>query len=34
MLGQTQPFFLQGQKVTNPVKGGIYIINGHKVLIK
>ena len=25
---------LQGQKVNNPVKGGIYIINGHKVLIK
>jgi len=25
---------LQGQKVTNPVKGGIYIINGNKVLVK
>jgi hypothetical protein len=25
---------LQGQKVTTPVKGGIYIINGKKVLVK
>ena len=25
---------LQGQKVTNPVKGGIYIIDGKKVLVK
>lgn len=32
--GTTAVFDLQGRRVSTPVKGGIYIVNGHKTLVK